>query len=64
MDANSQRFSIEVFFRALMSGCGIEVKNIHEVRRHLNHMALALMITWRVCSLSHQSPRKSRKRTL
>lgn len=53
VEAYSQRFSIEVFFRTLKSGCGIEAKRFHDARRHLNHIALALVIAWRVCSLSH-----------
>ncbi|MES2597452.1 MAG: IS4 family transposase [Verrucomicrobiota bacterium] len=53
VEAYSQRFSIEVFFRTLKSGCGIEERRFHDARRHLNHIALALVIAWRVCSLSH-----------
>lgn len=42
-----------MFFRTLKSGCGIEERRFHDARRHLNHIAMALVIAWRVCSLSH-----------
>lgn len=52
VEAYSQRFMIEVFFRVLKSGCRIEEKRFESAHRHLSHLALALIIAWRVLWLS------------
>lgn len=52
VEAYSQRFMIEVFFRTLKSGCRIEAKRFESAHRHLSHLALALIIAWRVLWLS------------
>lgn len=52
VEAYSQRFMIEVFFRVLKSGCRIEDKHFESAYRHLSHLALALIIACRVPWLS------------
>jgi Transposase DNA-binding/Transposase Tn5 dimerisation domain len=52
VEAYSQRFMIEVFFRVLKSGCRIEERRFESADRHLSHLALALIIAWRVLWLS------------
>jgi hypothetical protein len=52
VQAYSKRFMIEVFFRVLKSGCRIEEKRFESAERHLNHLAVALIIAWRVLWLS------------
>ena len=52
VEAYSQRFMIEVFFRVLKSGCRIEERRFESIERHLSHLALALIIAWRVHWLS------------
>lgn len=52
VEAYSQRFMIEVFFRVLKSGCRIEQRRFESADRHLSHLALALIIAWRVLWLS------------
>ena len=52
VEAYSQRFKIEVLFRTLKSGCRIEARRFESAERHLSHLALALIIAWRVLWLS------------
>jgi len=52
VEAYSKRFMIEVFFRVLKGGCRIEQRRFESVERHLSHMAVALIIAWRVLWLS------------
>lgn len=52
VEAYSKRFMIEVFFRVLKSGCRIEEKRFESAARHLSHLAVALIIAWRVLWLS------------
>lgn len=52
IEAYRKRFLIEVFFRVLKSGCRIEQKRFEDCARHLSLLALALIIAWRVQSLS------------
>jgi hypothetical protein len=52
VEAYSQRFMIEVFFRVLKSGCRIEERRFENADRHLSHLAVALIIAWRVLWLS------------
>ena len=52
VEAYSKRFMIEVFFRVLKSGCLIEEKRFESAERHLNHLAVALIIAWRVLWLT------------
>lgn len=48
VEAYSKRFMIEVFFQVLKSGCGLEEKYFDSAERHFNHLAVALIIAWRV----------------
>jgi hypothetical protein len=50
--AYGQRFMIEVFFRVLKSGCRIEERRFENVERHVSHLAVALIIAWRVLLLN------------
>jgi hypothetical protein len=52
VQAYSKRFMIEVFFRVLKSGCRIEARRFESAPRHLSHLALALIIAWRVLWLN------------
>ena len=52
IEAYRKRFLIEVFFRVLKSGCRIEVKRFEQCERHLSLLALAIIIAWRVQSLT------------
>lgn len=52
VEAYSKRFMIEVFFRVLKSGCRIEERRFESAGRHLSHVAVALIIAWRVLWLS------------
>ena len=52
VEAYSQRFKIEVLFRTLQSGCRIEARRFESAERHLSHLAVALIIAWRVLWLS------------
>lgn len=55
VEAYSQRFMIEVFFHTLKSGCRIEERRFESAERHLSHLAVALIIAWRVLWLSQIS---------
>jgi hypothetical protein len=52
VEAYSKRFMIEVFFRVLKSGCRVEERRFENASRHLSHLAVALIIAWRVLWLS------------
>ncbi|MDB6075192.1 MAG: hypothetical protein JWO89_2832 [Verrucomicrobiaceae bacterium] len=52
VEAYRKRFLIEVFFRVLKSGCRIEERRFESCHRHLSALAVALIIAWRVHSLS------------
>jgi hypothetical protein len=52
IEAYRKRFLIEVFFRVLKSGCRIEAKRFEQCDRHLSLLALAIIIAWRVQSLT------------
>jgi hypothetical protein len=52
VEAYSQRFMIEVFFRVLKSGCRVEQRRFTSCERHLSHLAVALIVAWRVLWLS------------
>jgi hypothetical protein len=61
VEAYSQRFMIEVFFRVLKSGCRIEEKRFESAHRHLSHLALALIIAWRVLWLSQMGQHEAQR---
>ncbi len=52
VEAYSKRFMIEVFFRVLKSGCRIQERRFESAARHLSHLAVALIIAWRVLWLN------------
>lgn len=52
VEAYSRRFMIEVFFRVLKSGCRVEERRFTHAQRHLSHLAVALIVAWRVLMLS------------
>lgn len=52
VEAYSKRFMIEVFFRVLKSGCRIEERRFTHCQRHLSHLAVSLVVAWRVLMLS------------
>lgn len=47
-----QRWSIEVFFRTLKSGCGVEKHRFTHVDRSIRMVAICLVITWRTLYVS------------
>ncbi|TLD68154.1 IS4 family transposase [Phragmitibacter flavus] len=61
VEAYTQRFMIEVLFRVLKSGCRIEERRFEKVERHLSHLALALIIAWRVLRLSQMGQHQAQK---
>jgi len=61
VQAYSKRFMIEVFFRVLKSGCRIEEKRFESAERHLNHLAVALIIAWRVLWLNQLAQHQPHK---
>lgn len=44
----SRRWTIELFFKTLKSGCGIDSHRLQECSRIENYIALAMIIAWRV----------------
>ncbi|MCX6854595.1 MAG: IS4 family transposase [Verrucomicrobia bacterium] len=52
IEAYAKRFMIEVLFRTLKSGCRIEDRRFESASSHLSHLAIALIIAWRVMWLS------------
>lgn len=52
VEAYSKRFMIEVFFRVLKGGCRIEQRRFESAGRHLSHLAVAVIIAWRLLWLS------------
>ena len=53
------RWSIEVFFRTLKSGCRIERRRFEDVERLLPCLAICLIVAWRtlfVCRLGRECP--------
>jgi transposase-like protein/transposase Tn5 family protein len=52
VQAYSKRFMIETLFRVLKSGCRIEQRRFESAARHLSHLAVALIIAWRVLWLA------------
>lgn len=53
------RWSIEIFFRTLKSGCRVEERRLEHIDRVLPCLALFLIVAWRtlfVCRLSRECP--------
>jgi hypothetical protein len=52
VESYAKRFMIEVFFRVLKSGCRIEERRFETCARHLSHLAVSLIVAWRVMWLA------------
>ena len=49
------RWEIEIFFRVLKQGCGIEKLRLETDRRLLNGIAIYLIVAWRIHTITMQS---------
>ena len=52
LDLDTQRWPIEVYFRVLKSGCGVEKLQLETAARMLNALAVYKIVAWRVLLLT------------